>query len=197
MPASTAISKPALRTAALSRRDELAADAWADGAAAIAERAIAVIAPLRFACISGFLPIRSECDPRPIMDFARSRGAAVALPAFLDGTTMVFRDYRDGGPLVAAGFGTREPPAEAPIVEPDLLLVPLAAFDRSGSRIGYGKGHYDRTIAAMHAAGRRPLLVGLAFSVQEVDRIPVEPHDVRLDRLVTERDVFDFRGDLS
>lgn len=190
---SSATSKSSLRATALARRDDLSPKARSAGSAAIAEAAIALLAPLHFDCVSGFLPIRSECDPGPILAHARSKGAAIALPAFLDRVTMVFRRYRDGDALIAAGFGTREPHADAPVVQPDVMLVPLAAFDRSGSRIGYGKGHYDRTIAAMRKAGHRPLLIGLAFSVQEVDRIPAETHDVRLDWLVSDREVLDFR----
>lgn len=193
MIASTALLKPALRMQALARRDALPAEKRAQGSAAIVAHAKAVLAGLRFDCLAGFLPIRSECDPRPIMEAARGKGATIALPAFVDPWTMVFRRYERDGRLVAAGFGTREPPGNAPIVDPDVLLVPAAAFDRSGARLGYGKGHYDRTIAAMRAAGRRPLLVGLAFSVQEVDHIPVESHDVRLDWLVTEAETLDFR----
>jgi 5-formyltetrahydrofolate cyclo-ligase len=194
MTASPVPSKPVLRSAALARRDDLTADARARASAAIADRADAVLAGLRFDCLAGFLPIRSECDPRPIMEAARGKGAAIALPAFLDRWTMVFRRYDgDDERLVAAGFGTREPSRDAPTVEPDVLLVPAAGFDRHGARLGYGKGHYDRTIGAMREAGRRPFLVGLAFSVQEVDPIPVEPHDVRLDWLVTEAETFDFR----
>jgi len=193
MIASTVPSKLVLRSAALARRDDLGADERARGSAAIAARADAVLASLRFDCLAGFLPIRSECDPRPIMEAARSAGATIALPAFIDRSTMVFRRYERHGRLVAAGFGTREPPGNAPIVDPDVLLVPAAAFDRSGARLGYGRGHYDRTIAAMRAGGRRPLLVGLAFSVQEVDPIPVEPHDISLDWVVTEAETLDLR----
>jgi 5-formyltetrahydrofolate cyclo-ligase len=193
MTASTALLKPVLRMQALARRDALSAEKRAKGSAAIADRANAVLADLRFDCLAGFLPIRSECDPRPIMEAARDKGATIALPAFLDRQTMVFRRYDGDGRLVAAGFGTREPGRDAPIVDPDVLLVPAAAFDRSGARLGYGKGHYDRTIGAMRAAGRRPWLVGLAFSVQEVDPIPVEPHDVRLDWIVTDAETLDFR----
>ncbi|MCB1496133.1 MAG: 5-formyltetrahydrofolate cyclo-ligase [Bauldia sp.] len=197
MPEIPATSKAGLRAAALARRDALDDEARRAADAAIAESAMRLLEPLRFQCLSGFLPIRSECDPRPVMDAALGRGADVALPAFIDRETMVFRSYSPGDPLVAAGFGTREPGAGAAVVAPDVILMPLAAFDRSGTRIGYGKGHYDRAIATMRRAGRDPLLVGLAFSVQEVDRIPAEPHDVRLDRLVTDRGVFDFRGDQS
>lgn len=187
-----AISKPVLRADALARRDGLPPEARTDGSVAIAAGCRTLIADLTFSCLSGFLPIGSECDPRPIMRAAAANGATLALPAFLDRQTMIFRRYAEGDPLVAAGFGTREPLPAAPQVDPGLLLMPLAAFDRSGARLGYGKGHYDRTIATMRGRGLRPLLVGVAFSIQEVDDIPVEPHDVRLDWLVSETGILDF-----
>ena len=92
-------------------------------------------------------------------------------------------------PLVPAGFGTYGPPETAPEVVPDLMIVPLAAFDRRLNRIGYGKGHFDRAVAALVDAGRPPVLLGLAFAAQEVEKISAEPHDIALDFLVTEREL--------
>jgi 5-formyltetrahydrofolate cyclo-ligase len=97
----------------------------------------------------------------------------------------VFRRWRPGAPLEAAPFGLSHPPAEAGTVDPDVLLVPLAAFDRRGHRIGYGRGYYDRALARLDARGRRRA-IGVAFSVQEVDAVPDEPHDRRLDAVLTE-----------
>ena len=105
---------------------------------------------------------------------------------------MVFRRYRVGDALIKGGLGTRAPSVSAPIVEPDVVVVPLVGFDRTGARLGHGRGFYDRAIAAIHASGRRPPLVGFAFSVQEVRRIPHEPHDIRLDWIVTETETLDF-----
>ena len=85
------------------------------------------------------------------------------------------------------------PTADAPEIVPDLILVPLLGFDRTGARLGYGKGHYDRTLAGFAEKGITPMLVGVAFSVQEVARIPREPHDVRLDCIVTEKETLMFR----
>ncbi|MCP4384956.1 MAG: 5-formyltetrahydrofolate cyclo-ligase [Hyphomicrobiales bacterium] len=187
------LSKSDLRAAARGRRDGLAAAERADRSAAIAENAHSVLPPRNHGCLAGFMPIGSECDPRPIMAEARATGAIIALPAFIDRKTMVFRRYDPDDDLVPAGFGTREPASNSPIVVPDVLLVPLLGFDRSGSRLGYGKGHYDRTIASMRAAGHDPVLVGVAFAVQEVDPIPSEPHDIRLHWLVTDSEVVDFR----
>jgi len=85
------------------------------------------------------------------------------------------------------------PPLEAPEVDPDVLLVPLLAFDRNGNRLGYGAGYYDMTIAALRA--KQPVVtVGIAFAAQEVDEVPTTPRDVRLDLVLTERETIDIRG---
>ena len=81
----------------------------------------------------------------------------------------------------------------APEIVPDVIVVPLVGFDRHGTRIGYGKGHYDRTIAGLRAGGTAPVLIGVAFSAQEVETIPHEPHDVRIDVIATENEILDFR----
>jgi 5-formyltetrahydrofolate cyclo-ligase len=100
---------------------------------------------------------------------------------------MIFRRWAPGEPLVTTGYGLSVPPATAPAVEPSVMLVPLAAFDRRGFRIGYGKGHYDRAIARITAAG--PLLeIGVAFACQEIGRVPEEPHDRPMRIVVTETD---------
>jgi 5-formyltetrahydrofolate cyclo-ligase len=183
--------KPALRRAAMARRDALPADGRARASQAIAARCNALIAVLQPRAIAGYLPIRSEVDPRPILDRARAGGAEIALPATTGSTTMVFRRYDREEPMTIGGFGTLAPAADAPIVEPDLILLPVVGFDRMGTRLGHGLGFYDRAIAGLT---RRPPLLGIAFSVQEVALIPRQAHDVRLDWIVTESEVVDFRG---
>lgn len=142
--------------------------------------------------VSGFLPIRSEIDLRPLMDRLRARGARLCLPVVIDRQTIVFRELLREAELIRTGFGTVGPAADAAILDPDILLMPLAAFDASGNRIGYGAGHYDRAIARLLARGRRPRLVGMAFSVQEVDSVPCQSHDVALHAVVTEKGVRTF-----
>jgi 5-formyltetrahydrofolate cyclo-ligase len=98
-----------------------------------------------------------------------------------------WRLWRPGDVLIKGGFGVREPGPDAPECFPVALLVPLAAFDRRGHRLGYGKGHFDRAIAAL--SQKHPVLtVGLAYAAQEVDDVPAEPHDRGLDLVVTERE---------
>src|SRR5690606_12995714 len=105
---------------------------------------------------SGFWPMRSEVDVRPLMAAMRDHGAVLCLPAILDRTTIVFRELVRGAPMVDMGFGTMGPTEEARLLEPSLMLVPLAAFDRRGHRIGYGGGYYDRAIAKLRAKGHSP-----------------------------------------
>ncbi len=136
--------------------------------------------------VSGFWPIRSEADIRPLLFAMRERGARLCLPVVLDRETIVFRDLVRGAQMVDTGFGTAGPGEEAEILDPALMLVPLSAFDSNGNRIGYGAGHYDRAIARLRSMGRAPELVGVAFSCQEVDAVPAEPHDVPLGAILTE-----------
>jgi 5-formyltetrahydrofolate cyclo-ligase len=177
-------AKATLRYDALGRRDALDPAYRREASEGIALIVAQVLSAAPPAIVSGFLPIRSEIDPRPAMAALAARGHRLALPCVTpDG--LVFRLWRPGDPLRKAGFGLSEPEAAAPAVDPDIMLVPLAAFDRRGHRIGYGAGHYDRAIARLSAM-RRPLAVGLSFAAQEVEQVPDEPHDQPLDAIVTE-----------
>lgn len=175
--------KAALRAAALARRDALDPGWRAEASRRIAERALAVPDLLDASPVSGFWPIRSEVDPRPLLRALHERGRALALPMVAD-PHLLFRTWTPGAALIRRPFGLSEPPDAAPPVLPRTLLVPLACFDRGGGRVGYGKGHYDRALAALRSSGA--LAVGLAFSCQEVDRVPVGEHDQPLDWVVTE-----------
>lgn len=135
--------------------------------------------------IAGFWPIGSEADPLPLLEDLRERGHAVALPVVIaPASPLIFRLWSKDIALQPAGFGTRAPGPDAPEVLPDILLMPLLAYDRAGHRLGYGGGYYDRTLAHL---GARPILVGFAFSGQEQETIPHQAHDVMLDAVVTER----------
>jgi len=178
-------SKPDLRAAALARRDALAPAARAAAAEAVAARAAPVVlGPHQI--VAGYAPIRSEFDPMPLMGVLASRGARLALPVIVGrDAPLEFRDWHIGQPLQSGPLGISEPGLEARPVEPDVVLVPLAAFDRAGHRIGYGAGYYDRTLVRLRR--RKPVIaIGLAFSTQEIARVPALPHDVRLDYIATE-----------
>jgi 5-formyltetrahydrofolate cyclo-ligase len=177
-------SKAELRRIAGARRD--AAAALAGITTAAGDRFLATVRIPPAAPVSGYWPMRSEADPRPILTALGARGHPLCLPVVVGkGQPLVFRAWRPGDALVAGGFGTLVPaPDQAPVV-PRLLLVPLLAFDRRGYRLGYGGGFYDRTLAALRAAG--PVVaVGLALSAQEVDAVPHDATDARLDWVVTE-----------
>lgn len=123
---------------------------------------------------------------RPLLYALRDRGARLCLPVIIDKQTIIFRELIIDMPMIETGFGTSGPHEDAPVLEPSLMLVPLAAFDERGHRIGYGAGYYDRAIARLHAAGSEPRLVGVAFDCQKVETVPDEPHDVPLSAILTE-----------
>lgn len=187
--------KAALRAEALSRRDALAEAMRIETALSLATHADAIAALIGLQpgmIVSGFLPIRSEIDARPLMSALRAKGAQLCLPAVVSKTQIVFRRFDRTGTLVPAGFGTLAPPADAGTLEPQAMLVPLSVFDARGHRIGYGAGHYDRAIARLVDAGKTPRLIGLAFECQQADAVPDEPHDRPLDAILTERGLRSF-----
>ena len=191
--ASIVAKKSALRAEALQRRDALAPDARAAAADTIARRGLP-IALKPNDILSGFMPIRSEINPLPLMRRCAEAGAQLALPAIAGrGKPLQLRRWAVGEKLVAGQWGIREPAAEASEVNPDIMLVPLAAFDRRGGRIGYGAGYYDMTISAVRK--HKPVVtIGIAYAAQEVPEIPVLGHDVRLDLVLTELESIDCRG---
>ncbi|MDB5503614.1 MAG: 5-formyltetrahydrofolate cyclo-ligase [Tardiphaga sp.] len=189
----TFLDKASLRTAALARRASLSGETRGAAAQSIATRAFPV--PITAGTIvAGYSPIRSELDPIPLMHALAARGARLALPVIVArDAPLMFRQWSPTDALVAGALGILEPPPEAPPLLPDIVLVPLAAFDRSGHRIGYGAGHYDRTFEQLRAS-KAFVAVGLAFDVQEIAAIPVQPHDVALDYVLTETRTIDFRS---
>ena len=144
--------------------------------------------------ISGFMPLKSEINPLPLMRRLGDRGAGLALPV-IDGRgrPLIMRAFAFGDELNSGQWGIREPKPEASEAAPDIMLVPLLAFDRYGKRIGYGAGYYDMTIAKFRAI--KPVLtVGIAFAAQEIADVPVTERDARLDLVLTERETIDLRG---
>ena len=188
------ITKAMLRSQALACRNALGDAARAAASDSIAERAGEILASVRPNSVSLYLPIGSECETGSLIARAASIGAEIGLPTIIDETRIVFRRYQPGDALVAGKFGTSAPLARAPLMRPEVIVMPLVAFDRNGTRLGYGRGHYDRAINTMREAGQRPKLLGIAFSVQEVGTIPVEPHDVGPDWIVTEKGSLAFKA---
>ncbi|MGZ5871500.1 MAG: 5-formyltetrahydrofolate cyclo-ligase [Bradyrhizobium sp.] len=191
--ASSTPSKADLRTAALAARDALSDKQRVAAAKAVAARGLPVeITP--GIIVSGYSPIRSEIDPVPLMRSLALKGARLALPAVLArGKSLAFRAWSPNDRLMLGPLGILEPSPAAAEVIPDIVLVPLAAFDRLGHRIGYGAGHYDYTLA--HLRKIKPVAtIGLAFAAQEIEAVPALQHDVALDYVLTETKVFDFRS---
>lgn len=186
-------SKADLRTAALARRDALS-DKKRDAAAkAVAKRGLPIeIAPGTI--VSGYSPIRGEIDPAPLMRKLAAEGVLLALPAIVArGKSLAFRAWSPDDRLMLGPLGIPEPSPAAAEVVPDIMLVPLAAFDRLGHRIGYGGGYYDYTLAHLRKA-KAIMGIGLGFAVQEIEAVPALSHDVPLDYVLTETRVFDFRS---
>ncbi len=184
--------KAALRQAALARRDALPPAERMATALAVAERGLPVDIPPG-TVVSGFSPLKSEISPLPLLRRLADGGASLALPVVIGrGQPLVMRAWSFGAPLVSGVWGIREPPAGAPELNPDILIVPLLAFDRRGHRIGYGAGYYDMTIARLRAM--KPVTaIGIAFAAQEIAAVPATPRDARLDLVLTERETIDFR----
>ncbi|WP_026381541.1 5-formyltetrahydrofolate cyclo-ligase [Afifella pfennigii] len=176
-------TKAEIRNAVLARRAAL-------GPAQRAERSQAALQHLQALLVPGetvslFWPIRDEIDPRGLFPAIVARGGRLALPAILD-RRLVFRAFTDEEALEAGTFGTHHPGALCPELTPDFIVAPLAAFDRRGGRLGYGRGYYDTVIDRLRQSGHAPRLAGLAFACQEVDTVPMEAHDIRLPLIVTE-----------
>ena len=183
--------KSALRQRMRSERQGLAANA-SEAAHRLSIHLTTALAPAAGAVVSGYIPMRDEIDVRPCLTTLAARGCQIALPSIpVDRQALVFRAWEPGEDLVPGPFGTSEPDAEAEVVHPELFLIPLLAFDRSGGRLGYGGGYYDRTLSALRGWSSFRA-IGVAFAGQQVDTVPVGADDVPLDGVVTEAGFLDF-----
>jgi 5-formyltetrahydrofolate cyclo-ligase len=189
---SAAATKAELRREALARRDALPAAERAQAAETIAARTFPV-AVGSGAIVAGFMPMKSEINPLPLMRKLADAGARLALPVVAgQGKPLIMRAWAFGQPLAAGVWGIRQPEPAAPAIAPDILIVPLLAFDRAGHRIGYGAGYYDLTIAALRAR-QAVVAIGVAFAAQEIAAVPATPNDAPLDLVLTEREVIELR----
>lgn len=186
--------KADLRQEVLAKRDALPPEQRIEGSIAAAQAALTLSCfdPGRFlpgTNVSAFLPIRSEIDARPLMARLGDLGARLCLPAMISKTQIEFRELTRETRLVEAAFKTIVPENGSTLLDPKILIVPLSAFDSDGGRLGYGAGYYDRVIEKLAAGGIDPVLIGLAFETQRVDAVPMEPHDRRLDAIVTDHTI--------
>lgn len=186
--------KAELRRRSLARRDLVTPHEAHEAAAAIAARGLALVkliardAALEAPIVSVYWPIRSELNTRPLIDALAGEGCRVTLPVMHKVRhPLVFRAFEPGDDLVKGPFGLSEPTEDRPAYDPDIVFSPLAAFDRRGFRLGYGGGIYDATLSALRAV-KPAIAIGVAYSCQEADHVPVEPHDQRLDFVMTEQE---------
>jgi len=191
-PPASEYGKARLRAEALARRETVPAQRRQAAAETIAARPFPLdVAP--GSIVSGYSPMKSELSPLPLMRRLGDAGAKLALPVVQGrGRPLLMRAWNFGEPLAEGAWNIRQPKSDAPEVLPDILLVPLAAFDRSGHRIGYGAGYYDLTIAALRAI-KTITAIGIAFAAQEIENVQASPCDARLDLVLTEDEVIDFR----
>jgi 5-formyltetrahydrofolate cyclo-ligase len=183
-------TKAGLRIKALAARAAVRATERTTASKAAADHFFHAFSLPAGAMIAGYWPIRDELDCRPVLTRLVDAGQPVCLPVVSgDDLPLELRLWEDGAALYPAGFGTLAPAETAPRCAPDYVLMPLLGFDAQGTRLGYGGGHYDRTLAALT---RKPVLVGFAFASQEIDTIPRGDHDVPLDAVVTELGVRHF-----
>ena len=182
--------KKGLRQMARARRKE----AWTAGAgaevSAQALRGVDLFSRASSAIVAGYWPMGDELDLRPLLQALHARGFALALPVMVGpARPLIFRRWQPEDALCAAEFGTQEPTADKAVCRPDVLLVPLLAFDSQGGRLGYGGGFYDRTLAQFRAEGEGVCALGVALSAQEVPAVVWGPHDQPLDGIITEQGV--------
>jgi 5-formyltetrahydrofolate cyclo-ligase len=187
------MDKAEIRRAALSTRDAIPANIRAAAAETIAEHSLPfAVSPGNV--VSGFMPLKSEINPLPLLRRLADAGARLALPAIAGrGQPLRMRAFAFGDRLIAGVWKIREPAPEAPEVFPDIVIVPLLAFDRRGHRVGYGAGYFDLTINALRTR-KNVIAAGIAFAAQEIAAVPNTEHDAPLDLVLTEREVIDCRN---
>jgi len=181
-------TKTELRASALARRAGLSAEGRADASRLACQRLRQFVSG--GGTVALFWPMRDEIDPRALIADVLGAGGSVAMPV-VDKRRMFFRRFEGEHCLEPGVFGTSHPHPALPVIDPDTIVAPLAAFDRHGGRIGYGAGHYDRAIADLIARGKAFRLAGIGFAAQEMEKVPVEPHDIRLPLIATESELID------
>jgi 5-formyltetrahydrofolate cyclo-ligase len=183
------LEKPAVRAAALALRDKVSIGIAATLAERLADEGPRLAREHGATVVAAYWSTGAEILTLPLLESLAAAGLKVALPVTGPrGEPLVFRQWKPGDTLVAGKMNIPEPGPDSPILDPSLLFVPLAAFDRQGQRIGYGAGYYDATLKALRA-NRAIVAIGVGYAAQEVDRIPYESHDEKLDFVLTEREL--------
>ena len=180
-------AKAAARKAAFSARKAAHAADTGAGAGVLSS----FLAGYRGVPIAGYMPIRTEIDPRPAMAEAVAYGPVGVPVITAEGLPLRFAKWEPDAEMTDGPFGARVP-VDPMFFEPEIVIVPLVAFDRSGGRLGYGGGFYDRTLEKLRNV-RATLAIGFAYGAQELPDLPLEPTDQPLDLMITEQDIIDFR----
>lgn len=187
---SIADAKQAMRTRMVARRSALADEARRRAVQALSDAGAALPGLRTGAVVAGYVAMRGEIDPSQFLAALAGRGHPLALPVVTGtGTSLEFHRWRPGDELVKGSHGVPVPGAGAERMKPDVVLVPLVAFDRAGYRLGLGLGYYDRTLEALRGT-REIVAVGVAFDEQEVAEVPREAHDQQLDWMLTPSGAF-------
>lgn len=183
--AALSAAKSGIRKAVLARRAMIDMAVAAPRAQAVAERMMALLARFPIGAITAFRSFGDEIGTAPLLTALDDAGYRIGLPIVIGkGKPLVFRQWRPGDVMGSGPYGIEQPLATSPEIEPDILIVPMAAFDKDGYRVGYGGGFYDRSLAALRS--KKPIIaIGLAFDEQEVEAVPRDAYDARLDYLVT------------
>lgn len=185
--------KKNLRETMLSHRRALSLESWTSRSNDVQQRLLESSLFARAGNIALYAPVNREVDTARIFKAAMTAGMSVLFPA-VSRDTLLFREVTGAADLTPGVYGIAEPREDCPERRPeeiDLIIVPGAAFDRNGQRLGYGKGYYDRTLHRLERTGR---LAGFAFDFQLVDNIVAEPHDVALDLIITEQQILSVRS---
>ncbi len=178
-------AKQALREDMARRRSDLSIDEREAGAVALAQAGIAFASPSSRAVVSGYAAIRDELNPLPLLKMLAANGHPIALPVIeRKGAPLIFRAWELDTPLKPGAFSVPVPGEDAARLIPEIVLVPLLAFDARGTRLGYGAGFYDRTLCALRARGR-VTAIGIAFNEQQVEAVPGDAYDEALDWVLT------------
>ena len=193
VPSHLPIEKAALRERMRVQRRDYAASLSPETRKALEDALSEVLDPLLFqaSVVAGYFPMKDEVSVLPALERAREMGKTTALPAFVDRDSRM--TFHPGAPVDPGPWGILQPPADGPTVAPDLLLIPLLAIDCQGNRIGMGKGHYDRALPGLRAAGARIIGIGWPFQLLE-ELLDPDPWDVPLDGFASPDGLLEFRA---
>ena len=186
----TSDQKRQLRQIYLQRRLEVAQEAYHSASTAIKEHFLSSADLTKPRKIAGYLPMRGEVDIVSLFHTLHKDGHTCCLPVVVaPGAALQFRTWTPGEVLEEGRFGIRVPPTGNDSIVPDILLLPLLAFDGMGYRLGYGGGYYDTTLRKLRMANHPLVAIGAAFALQQAKKLPHEPQDEKLDAILTEKGI--------